>query len=106
MVDKEFDFDKLYNLVSVNYKNTNEKCLICHFSIDSEEIKLSCNHQYHFKCFDIKKTKNCSYCGKINKQNIKINKENNNDCKSLLKSGIRKGEICGRINCKYHIINI
>ena len=51
MVETEFDFDKLYELVSKNYKNENEKCLICHFSIEKEEIKLSCNHQYHFKCF-------------------------------------------------------
>jgi hypothetical protein len=104
MVETEFDFDKLYELVSKNYKNKNEKCLICHFSIEKEEIKLSCNHQYHFKCFDLNMNKKCSYCDKkiTKNKNIKIN--NNINCNSLIKTGKRKGEICGRTNCKYHII--
>ena len=108
MEDK--DFDKLYELVSINYKNKKEKCLVCHCSIDSEEIKLSCTHQYHYNCFDIKKDKKCFYCGKINKDNKKINKDINilniGNCKSIIKTGPNKGESCNRINCKYHNKNI
>ena len=38
---------------------------------------------------------------KVKKEKININKEKN-VCQSVLKTGKRKGEICSRINCKYH----
>ena len=111
MADIDYDFDKLYELVSSNYKNEKEKCLVCHVFMETKEIELSCTHKYHFTCFDIKKNNKCFYCGKINKnkETVHKNKEkninilNNSNCKSLIKTGPKKGEICGRINCKYHI---
>jgi len=105
---QDFDFDKLYQVVSTNYKNEKEKCLVCHDPIESKELELSCTHKYHFNCFDVKKNNKCFYCGKINKETHKknINILNNVNCTTLIKTGPKKGQICNRINCKYHNINI
>ena len=110
---ENFDYEKIYKLVENHYKNNKEKCLVCHCPIESKEIKLDCSHEYHFTCFDIKKNSKCFYCGKTNFKKVKkinelkeINILNNQNCTSLIKSGPKKGEICNRINCKYHIKNI
>jgi len=141
----EFDFEELYNLTLQQYKVTKEKCYICHNPIDESELKLSCKHEYHHKCFNkIKDKKKCPYCEKRvviqNKNSIDIkdvikcqhkqksnglicerincqyhkNKPisienfniNDNICTTLIKSGPKKGQQCGRLCCKYHQINL
>jgi hypothetical protein len=97
---EEFDFDSMYKLVSEDYKTTKEKCLVCHFAIDSKEVELNCKHQYHFNCFDINKNNKCFYCG-IKVKGIKI-KIDNNLCNQLVKTGPKKGQVCGRNKCHYH----
>jgi hypothetical protein len=100
------DFESLYSLVENLNKSTKEKCLICHFPIEQNELVLTCNHYYHSQCLN-KKTNNikCPYCEK----NVKVKttdlvpvSDNNGGCKVLLVSGARKGEYCGRTNCTYH----
>jgi hypothetical protein len=103
-----FDFDNVYNLVKKMNESKNEKCLICHFPLDKEELKLNCSHQYHFDCFI--NVKNCPYCGKSTKKPIIKQKESNNKnnlgCNSIIKTGPKKGQICGRTNCSYHKVNL
>jgi len=101
---EDFDYDKLYEMISKLNKSTKEKCLICHIPIEEKELQLNCKHQYHFKC--VNKTNGnftCPYCGKSNKLDtlLKIN-NNNNGCKFKILSGVNKGEYCKRINCGYH----
>lgn len=107
------DFDKLLEIVIEKNKVDGEKCLICHFPDDKNNLeKLSCSHYFHLNCLNIDKTKKsckivCPYCGakvKIRKKNeINITKETNNTiCKVILKSGVNKRKECGRCNCKYH----
>lgn len=106
----DFDFESLYSLVETMNKSTKEKCLICHFPIDNDELVLTCNHYYHSKCLN-KKTNNikCPYCEKsvkIKKSDIKpIKNTIPNGCKVLLTTGARKGEYCGRNKCPYHKLN-
>jgi hypothetical protein len=108
------DFDKLLKIVLEKNKVEGEKCLICHFPDNLENLeKLNCNHYFHLNCLNLDKIKKankviCPYCGtkvKI-KKNKELNKIPNNlketVCKILLKSGVNKGKECGRNNCKYH----
>lgn len=97
---ENFDYDEIYKSIVEMNKSTKEKCLICHFVIDEKEIELNCKHQYHFNC--INTIKSCPYCGKI----IKSKKsEVNKACTYKMLSGIKKGELCNRINCGYHKIH-
>ena len=96
---EDFNYDQIYDMISKMNKSVKEKCLICHFPIDEKELELVCKHQYHFKCIDKKNYKLiCPYCGKLNKTNT----INENNCKYKILNGINKGNICGRLNCKYH----
>ena len=81
-----YTFEELFNLASEMNKSKNEKCLICHFPIIEDQT-----------------TKNiiCPYCQK----STNISKSTNNLCQFILKSGINKGKICNRGNCKYHQTN-
>ena len=58
----------------------------------------------------LKNNKSCPYCGKSIKsikKPIKQTETNINlGCNSIIKSGTKKGLICGRINCNYHKIKI
>jgi len=94
---EDFDYEKIYEMISKMNKSTKEKCLICHIPIEEKELELSCKHQYHFNCIN-KKSGNfiCPYCGKLNNL-MKIN-----NCKFKILSGINKGQYCNRINCGYH----
>ena len=133
---EDFDYQKIYEMITNMNKSTKEKCLICHFVIEEKEIELKCTHQYHTKCIEPKKngTVICPYCGKTNKLAIESNSNQNMchfkmlsgkrkglecnrvncgyhkkdgiACESIIKSGIKKGELCGRLNCKYHGINL
>jgi hypothetical protein len=103
---EDFDYDKMYEIISEMNKSTKEKCLICHIPIEEKELELTCKHQYHFKCIN-KTTGNftCPYCGKLNKLESLFNKNisnNINECKFKILSGINKGQYCKRINCGYH----
>lgn len=95
-------------LKKVNKLNSveGEKCLICHFPIKDNMLKLSCNHYFHRKCLLDKyifKSVICPYCGKKSKiNNCLPTVENNNLCKVILKSGVNKGKLCNRKNCHYH----
>ena len=40
------------------------------------------------------------------KEKIKVIQPIDNQCQSVLKSGPRKGQNCGRPNCKLHNINL
>jgi hypothetical protein len=95
---ENFNYDELYKSIVEMNKSTKEKCLICHFVIDEKEIELNCKHQYHFNC--INSIKSCPYCGKIIKSKNKP--EVNTTCKFKMLSGIKKGELCNRVNCGYH----
>jgi hypothetical protein len=98
----EFNFEELYNLTLQQYKVTKEKCYVCHNPIEETELKLSCNHEYHHKCFNkIKDKKKCPYCEKrvIIQNKNSIDLKDSIKCQHTLKSN---GLICGRINCKYH----
>lgn len=98
---EDFDFDKVYKMIADTYKTDKEKCLICHSPLENKEIELSCTHQYHFKCFNISKNNKCFYCGvkvKNNNNNIIIN----DNCQAIIKTGPKKGQVCGRSECKYH----
>lgn len=93
------DFDNLQKYVEeLNENKTDECCLICFIGNENECDKISCGHYFHKTCLGNRK--NCPYCSKKIK-NI-TNNLNNNICHIILKSGKRKGEECGRINCGYH----
>lgn len=97
------DFDKLYSLVENINKSSNEKCMICHFPVDSDELILSCKHYYHSSCLNKKTSKIiCPYCEKSVTVQTKPKIIIPSGCKVLLKSGVKKGEYCGRENCSYH----
>lgn len=103
------EFDELMKIVEEKNKIEGEKCLICHFPDESSKlIKLSCNHYFHQSCLNIYKGKKtyfrCPYCDQPVKKCKQVNQINNSNltCQVVLKSGINKGNICGRINCKYH----
>lgn len=120
------DIEKLFEFVKKENKIKGEKCMICHFASKKNMVKLNCNHYFHKECLGPKKKIKCLYCGKItllkkNNEVGSINKKINKNtvkkknskkeikCKAILKSGKRKGEKCGRINCGYHknkIINV
>tara|TARA_A100001015_G_scaffold201730_1_gene225239 strand:- start:2709 stop:3122 length:414 start_codon:yes stop_codon:yes gene_type:complete len=98
-------------------------------------LKLSCSHYFHKKCLilDENKLKNynsksfriiCPYCSKKStykmtskkskesKKSEKSNDKSNENlqidqkcCQAVLKTGINKGKICGRISCMYHKSN-
>lgn len=101
------EFDKLLKEVNKLNSIDGEQCMVCHFpDLETNLIKLKCNHFYHETCI-IKLIKNnkikCPYCDKIS-----TIKEQNRDniCKVIMKSGINKGKECNRPNCTYHKINI
>lgn len=98
----DFDFDQIYSLIEKMNKSDKEKCLICHLPVDNDELILTCNHYYHSKCLNLKKKSGikCPYCEKT--VSIKLSKTNDNSCKVIIKTGIRKGQYCGRNNCVYH----
>jgi DNA-directed RNA polymerase subunit RPC12/RpoP len=96
-----------------NYVNTLESsedpCLVCYLGKKEDLKQLSCGHYYHQEC--LKNQINCPYCGKkiitnpTTNSNLNLNINinlNHNLCSTILKSGTRKGQICGRKNCHYH----
>lgn len=97
-------FEELENYVNkLNQQKNDNYCLICNFGNENECVKLECNHFYHTKC--LKKLKKCPYCNKkvsILQKDIKQNKTNKLLCSVILKTGKRKGQVCGRTNCRYH----
>ena len=109
-----FDFDNLYKLVSDMNKSTKEKCLICHLPIEQKEMVLKCSHEYHHKCLPITKVmKTCPYCGANRKDRSIIVPDKHTEiskilviCQSIIKSGVRKGQVCGRNKCNYHNIDV
>ena len=109
------NFDELLNYCNKLNESVCEKCLICHIPIENNHthLKFACSHYYHPECisnpsykWDTNKSYICMYCEKksiptLITSNV-INIENNNSCKVIMKSGSKKGQECGRINCKYH----
>lgn len=108
------EFDNLLKIVMEKNKVKGEKCLICHFPDDCNNLeKLSCGHYFHLHCLKVDNTKknckiNCPYCNKkVTIKKIKNNVEEEKDdtksvCQFILKSGKNKGCVCNRINCRYH----
>lgn len=96
-------FEEVFEKMLLLDLDNTEFCMICY---DTENtIKLKCGHVFHNEC--LYKLKKCPYClSKLVKNNKKENKKDLNKdnikCKSILKSGVRKGKECGRINCGYH----
>lgn len=102
------NFEELFNYCTKINESESDKCLICHIPIESEDtyIKLGCSHIYHKECIKYKSGKvKCLYCNKLSIPNLINYKSNNIYCKVLLKSGINKGKLCNRFECKYHTIN-
>ena len=108
------NFEELLDYCTKLNNSTNEKCLVCHIPIENNEVHLKfvCSHYYHIECIGYKSGKmQCMYCEKVslpqimNVGNKNINDtiiNDNNNCKTIMKSGSRKGMECGRNNCKYH----
>jgi|APSaa5957512535_1039671.scaffolds.fasta_scaffold33167_3 hypothetical protein len=97
------NFDELANMIKNIKKEKGEDCLICHFPISQNKdlVKLNCNHNYHKSCLQPNKIHiMCPYCNRTNK--LVTNFKSNNKCTSKIKTGINKGTICKRINCKLH----
>lgn len=117
-------FNKLLKLVNKKKLMEGETCMICHFPVNNNDLKkitLRCKHTYHNSCLNINvKNISCPYClqvtyskkcslckkrvfnRKICEECTELNK--NNKCMVKLKSGVRKGQTCNRINCKIHKI--
>jgi len=92
-------YEELFNYVS-NLEENDDPCLICYQGKKEDLPKLSCGHQFHQEC--LKNLNSCPYCGKKINQPKSILKKNINTCQVILKSGNKKGQVCGRINCGYH----
>ena len=107
------NFDELFEYCQ-NLNNSNsEKCLVCHIPVENTDkhIKLKCTHIFHPDCVKYKNgSLKCLYCEKSsipNKINWDTNillEPNEISCKIILKTGLRKGQFCNRINCLYHIL--
>lgn len=110
------NFEELLKYCTELNESKNEKCLVCHIPVDSDEkyIKLRCSHIFHTDCVKYKSGSiKCLYCEKSSKPSL-INYSNTNPiplvpniiyCKILLKTGPNKGNFCNRPNCSYHKIN-
>ena len=105
----KIDFDNLLNYCLKLNESTNEKCLVCHIPVDNQIIylKLNCNHYYHKKCINYKYGKvKCLYCEKVSlpklSDQIEIQTISIFQCNFILKTGPNKGNVCDRVNCKYH----
>lgn len=124
------EYEALLNIVKKKNKVQGEKCMICYFpDVQSKLVKLDCGHFFHKKCIFEKDSKyrkviKCPYCDsetKFEKDYLnsfllsgnfkekvcksvkyKIDQNNENICKVILKSGLNKGKPCNRTNCKYH----
>ena len=128
----QLNYDDLIKMVEQKNKIEGEKCLICHFPDTKENLlKLSCSHYFHKNCLIIDENKLkkynsksfriiCPYCSKKStyKMTSKKSKESKKSeksneslqidqkcCQVVLKTGINKGKICGRISCRYHKSN-
>jgi hypothetical protein len=108
------NFEELLKYCTELNKSKNEKCLVCHIPVDSDEkyIKLVCSHIFHPDCVKYKSGSiKCLYCEKSSIPSL-INYSNSLPlapdviyCKILLKTGTNKGKFCNRHNCQYHKIN-
>ncbi len=111
------NFEELFKYCTEINESKNDKCLVCHIPIQSNEkyIKLGCTHIFHPDCIKYKSgTLKCLYCEKTSIPDL-INNFNINSqllvpnlvyCKVILKSGSNKGKFCNRPNCKYHNIEV
>ena len=98
------EYEKLLKTVIKLNSKSGEKCLICHFPDEIENlVKLKCGHYFHSNCLNMNNKLTCPYCGKKIKiiENIQKTK-----CNIVIANGTNKGKLCGRINCKYHKNNI
>jgi len=101
------NFDELFKYCQELNKSNSEKCLVCHIPIekDHKHLKLNCNHLFHSDCINyLGGSIKCLYCEKKSLPE-KINWNQNELCKIVLKTGPKKGEFCNRKNCLYHKIN-
>ena len=112
------EFDKLLSLAEKMNSVKGEECMICHFPDTVDNLlKLKCGHYYHKSCIGItdhtiSKILKCPYCKKKTTYKNKINKKSKKViidlpkpkkiCFEMIKSGPKKGMVCGRSNCKYH----
>ena len=109
------NFDELVDIINNMKKIKGEICLICNFPIDiniiDNNIELKCKHTYHNSCISIIKNNNiiiCPYCQKKTdySKSKSLEKYNKNKCSEIIKSGIKKGKNCNKINCNHHKKNI
>ena len=96
------EFDKLLKLVNKMNEKKGEKCLICHFpDSDNNLIKLSCNHYFHSECIPVNnKLLNYIICPYCDQKSPVV--EQVKSCPFIISSGVNKGKVCNRLNCKYH----
>lgn len=103
------NFEELLKYCTDLNESKNEKCLVCHIPLDSDEkyLKLGCSHIFHSDCVKYKSGSiKCLYCEKtsipqlINCSNPIVT--NKILCKMVLKTGPNKGKFCNRPDCKYH----
>ncbi len=99
------NFDDLVSIINSIKQEKGDECMICMFPINENDmLKLSCKHTYHNTCLLIKNNEyKCPYCHKITKHT------NENKpmapvitCKAVIKTGINKGKICGKVKCNRH----
>lgn len=96
-------FNEILNYVK-NLETSDDPCMICYLGKKEELHKTPCGHYFHQEC--LKGLKSCPYCSKkLPKMKVlktSVNSKLGDKCHIILKSGNRKGEECGRVNCHYH----
>ena len=97
-----------------------DECPICYIKNDNKKLTLKCSHIFHMEClietFKYDKIRNCPYCRSlyppiscnVNDQFIKgfhkLKVTTDSDkCVAIIKSGKRKGEMCG---CKSYVYGL
>mgnify|MGYP001284061702 CR=1 FL=1 len=92
------EYQELLKYVNNMNNQKGEKCLICHFPIKNKDlIELKCKHSFHKGCLNCNdKIIICPYCD-FRTKNEELSKVK---CQAIIKSGLNKGKICNRENCK------
>lgn len=84
-------------------------CDICGDAHNDTSFALKCGHFFHYDCLcmsvSISKCRQCPYCRKpftlsVSRMKEIYKKKNRPRCCAILKSGVRKGEVCNALSKK------